>query len=137
MVTSTRHGAGRECLDEEDAGGGQVAPGGQPHVDDLPVLVDGPVEVCPSSVDLDVGLVDEPAATRNVTACPCRHHELGCEPLDPPVDGDVVDRDATLGEQLVNVAVGQARTAGTTAPPARSPHEESGNQRTPRGKTRS
>ena len=37
------HGAGRVCLDEEDAGGGQVAPGGQPHVDDLPVLVDRPV----------------------------------------------------------------------------------------------
>ena len=29
------------------------------------------------------------------------------EPLDPPVDGDVVDLDAALGEQLLHVAVRQ------------------------------
>ena len=29
-------------------------------------------------------------------------------PLHPLVDGDVIDRDATFGEQLFNVAVGQA-----------------------------
>ena len=30
------------------------------------------------------------------------------EPQHPPVDGDVVDLDATLDEQLLDVAVGQA-----------------------------
>jgi len=29
------------------------------------------------------------------------------EPLHPPVDGDVIDLDATLEQQLLNVAVGQ------------------------------
>ena len=31
------------------------------------------------------------------------------EPLHPPVDGDVVDLDAALGEQLLGVAVGEAK----------------------------
>jgi hypothetical protein len=30
------------------------------------------------------------------------------EPLHPPVDGDVVDLDAAFGEQLLDVAVGEA-----------------------------
>jgi hypothetical protein len=30
------------------------------------------------------------------------------EPLHPAVDGDVVDLDAPFGEQLLDVAVGQA-----------------------------
>jgi hypothetical protein len=30
------------------------------------------------------------------------------EPQHPPVDGDVVDHDATLGQELLEVAVGQA-----------------------------
>jgi hypothetical protein len=33
--------------------------------------------------------------------------QQGREPLDPPVDGDVVDLDAALGEQLLHVAVRQ------------------------------
>jgi hypothetical protein len=31
-----------------------------------------------------------------------------CEPLDPAVDRDMVDLDAALGEQLFDVAIGQA-----------------------------
>jgi hypothetical protein len=34
--------------------------------------------------------------------------ELGSEPLDPAVNGDVVHGDAPLGQQLLNVPVGQA-----------------------------
>jgi hypothetical protein len=30
------------------------------------------------------------------------------EPQHPPVDGDVVDHDAMLGQELLEVAVGQA-----------------------------
>jgi len=33
--------------------------------------------------------------------------KLGREPLDPPVYGDVVNGDATLGQQFLDVAVGQ------------------------------
>jgi len=60
------------------------------------------------SVDLDVGLVDEPPITRHVAAGTCRFDELWCEALDPTVDADVINGDATLGQQLFDVAVGQA-----------------------------
>ncbi len=102
------HRPERERPAEERSCCGQIAPDGQPHVDDLPVLVDRPVQVRPQAVDLDVGLVNEPAVTRHVTARPCRFDELRCEPLDPPVDGDVIDVHSPLGEQLLNVPVGQS-----------------------------
>ncbi len=53
---------GRPTLDVSctaHQGGGQVAPGRQPHVDDLPILVDRTVHVRPPTVHLDVGLVDK------------------------------------------------------------------------------
>ena len=43
-----------------------------------------------------------------MAARPGRLDELRGEPLHPPVDRDVIDDHATLGEQLLDVAVGQA-----------------------------
>jgi hypothetical protein len=39
------------------------------------------------------------------------------EPVHPAIDGDMVDLDAAFGEQLLDVAVGQGRSAGTSGPP--------------------
>ena len=33
--------------------------------------------------------------------------ELGSEPLDPSVDGDVIDGDAALGHKFLDIPVGQ------------------------------
>jgi hypothetical protein len=33
--------------------------------------------------------------------------EFGCEPLDPPVHGHVIDSDVALGQQFLDVPVGQ------------------------------
>jgi hypothetical protein len=44
-----------------------------------------------------------------VPARPSRLGEQRREPLHPSVDGDVVDLDTALGEQLLDVAVGQAK----------------------------
>jgi len=60
------------------------------------VLVDGPVQISPPARDLDVSLIDKPSVTRSMTAQPGRLDELGSEPLDPAVDGDVVDGDAAF-----------------------------------------
>ena len=49
-----------------------------------------------------------PAIPDHVPACPGRFGELRGEPLDPSVDRDVVDIDAALVEELLDVAVGQA-----------------------------
>jgi hypothetical protein len=56
---------------------------------------------CPG--DLDVGLVDLPAVTDSVPTGPGSLGEQRGEPLNPPVDGDVVDLDPALGEELFDV----------------------------------
>ena len=90
------------------SGSGQVTLGRQQDVDDLAVLVDGPVEISPCASDLHIGLVDE----RPVTGA-WRHGRAASmnsrgESLNPPVDGDVIHGDATLSQQLFDVAVRQS-----------------------------
>jgi hypothetical protein len=76
------------------------------------------VDVAPSAGDLHVRLIHLPAISDPMAAGPGGLSEQRREPLHPPVDGDVVDSDAALGEQLLHVAVGEAearyqRTAST------------------------
>jgi len=71
-----------------------VAAGRHEHVDDLPELVDRPVDVAPPAGHPDVGLVHEPAVADGVPARPGSLGQQRCEPLDPAVDGDVIDLDA-------------------------------------------
>lgn len=51
-------------LGEERSGGVQVPALGRQDLDDLAVLIDGPVQVVPCPGDLDVGFVDEPPIPR-------------------------------------------------------------------------
>ncbi len=94
-----------------------IAPRGHVHVDDLAVLVGGPVHVPPDACDLDICFLDEPAVTREVSAGSCRVDQQRREPLHPPVQAHVIHLDATLGEEFLQVPVGQGRSAGTSAPP--------------------
>jgi hypothetical protein len=43
-----------------------------------------------------------------MSARPSSLGQQRCEPLDPAIDGDVVDFDAPFAEQLLDVAVGEA-----------------------------
>jgi hypothetical protein len=61
---------GTERPTEETSCCPEIASSGREYVDDLDVLVDGPVAVAPFAGDFDVGLGEE-------------WHEA----LDPPVDG--------------------------------------------------
>jgi len=81
--------------------------GGQ-HVDDLPELVDRPVQVAPPTGHLDVRLVHPPPVAGRVLTGPSGVGEQRGESLHPAEDGDVVDLDAALGEQLLHVPVRQA-----------------------------
>ena len=49
-----------------------------------------------------------PAITHHVLTGSGGLGELRREPLDPPVDADVVDLDAAFGEEFLDVSVGQA-----------------------------
>jgi hypothetical protein len=85
-----------------------VPPCRDQHIDDLPELVDRTVDVAPVTGDLDVGLVGLPAVTHAMQARPSGPGQQRREPQHPPVDRDVVDLGTPLGEQLLNLAVGQA-----------------------------
>jgi len=78
------------------------------HVDDLTMLVDRAVHVPPGPGHLHAGLVDEPPIPDRVAARPGRIDDQRSEPLHPPIQGDVIDLDPTLGQQLLEVPVGQA-----------------------------
>ena len=93
---------------EEPPCGGDISVLGDEHVNDLAVLVDGPVDVPPHSGDLDVGFVDEPPVADGTPARTGSVDQLRGESLDPPVQGDMVHLDAALGEELLKIPVGQA-----------------------------
>ena len=88
-------------------GGLGVPARGDKHVDDLPELVDRAVHVAPPAGDLHIGLVHLPAVTDGVAAGPGSLGQQRREPLDPPVDRDVVDLDPALGKELFDIAVGE------------------------------
>ena len=71
------------------------------------MLIDRPVEVDPPSGYLDVGLIHEPPIPGAVPTGPGGVDELRRECLHPAIDRDVVDFDAALGKQLLDVTVGQ------------------------------
>jgi hypothetical protein len=83
VVTSTGAGPYRRARGEEPARGGGVPLLGQQHVDDLPVLVDRPIQVLPPASDLQVGLVDEPAVAGRVPERPGGIGEQRRESLHP------------------------------------------------------
>jgi hypothetical protein len=93
---------------KEPVGRHGVPAGGDEHVDDLAELVDRSVDVPPVASHLHVGLVDLPAIANAVATWSRGVGQQWREPQYPAVDGDVVDRDAALGEKFFDVAVGQA-----------------------------
>jgi hypothetical protein len=66
------------------------------------------VEISPLPSDLYAGLVDEPPVPGRMAVWPGCLGELQGEPLHPPEDADVINGDAALGQQFLNVPVGQA-----------------------------
>jgi len=108
VVTSHRHDLGRADHPLEESAGGACVPAcGHKHVHDLPELVDRAVHVTPLPGDPHIRLVHLPASSHQVPAWPSRVGQQRREPLHPAVDGDVVDLHAALGEQFLDVAVGQ------------------------------
>ena len=108
VVISGRLAMGGDRRSEELRGGLEVSLPGHEHIDDLPVLVDDPVDVSPGPRDLHVGLVNEPVTAHAMAAWSCCVYEQGSEPLDPPEQGHMVNLDPTFGEQLLQISVGQS-----------------------------
>jgi hypothetical protein len=71
------------------------------------VLIKRAVKVGPAAGNLHVGLVNEPAVPGRVPARSGGVNELWREGLHPPVHRDVVDVDTALGQQLLDVPIGE------------------------------
>ena len=108
MVTSARAVPGAQRPGDEPLSGRQVTPFGEQDVDDLAILVPRPVQARPRAGGLEVGLIGGPPVTGSVAAGAGGLDEFGGEALDPPVDGEVIDGDAALSQQLFHVAAAQA-----------------------------
>jgi hypothetical protein len=90
---------------EEPTSGCVISFFGDEDVDDLATLVDRPVQTDPPPGDFDLRFVNEPPITTAVPARLCRADQQRSEPLHPPVDADVIDVDAPLGQQFFDVSV--------------------------------
>ena len=93
------------CSGEEPACCSVIAAEGDEHVDDLAVLINRSVDVAPASGDLHVRLVHIPAVADRVPARSGGILEQWREGLCLPVDGDVVDLDPSLTEQLLDISI--------------------------------
>jgi hypothetical protein len=103
---------------EESTGRSDVATPRQQHVDDLAVLINRPIDVAPHAGDLHIGLIHEPPQPDRMPARSRGVDEQGREPLHPTKERDVIDVDATLGEELLEIAVRQPEAGDTSGPPA-------------------
>jgi len=93
---------------EEPPGRSGITPVGQHHVDDLAELVNRPIQVPPDTGNSDVCFVDVPGVAGIVAARSGGVDQPRCEPLHPAIQSDVIDLDAPLGQQLLQIPVRQA-----------------------------
>jgi hypothetical protein len=110
---------------KEPPGSRGISPSGDEHVDDLPELVDRTADIAPPPGDPHLRLVHRPAISHGVATRSGSLSQQRRAPKHPSIHRDVVDLDATLGQQFLEVAVRQPRSAATSGPPRRSPRAES------------
>lgn len=96
-----------QCLSEEARRGLRIALGAKQKVDGLPSRVHRPVQVLPTTFDLDVGFVDAVGIMGGVQVRPATLPELGSVVLHPTLDRGVFDNDATLAHHLFQVPIAQ------------------------------
>src|SRR5262249_1235877 len=89
----------------------QVAVLAQQHVHDLPVLIDGPIQIRPPATPPDVRLIAPPAAAELTGPMPAGLGEEWAEGVDPGQDRAGRHVDAALGEQLDHIGSGQPEAA--------------------------
>jgi hypothetical protein len=94
-------------LGEEPAGSRQASLLRGQDVDDLPELVDRPVQIDPPPGDLDIGFVDEPAVPGGVAAGAGGVDERGGEPLDPSIHAHMINVYAAFCQEFFDLAIGE------------------------------
>ena len=92
---------------EERASRGDVTAARDEHVDDLTIFIHSPSHVAPDAGDFDVSLVDEPPHADRVPTRSCRVNQRWREAMHPTEQGDVIDLDAVLREEFLEIAIRQ------------------------------
>src|SRR6266511_4322207 len=106
---TTRCRAARsDRLLEEPARGNCVAGWRHIYIHDLTDPVDGSIDVMPTAANASVGLVDPPVWTDGVMVLSSSLANYRKKTLHPTVDGALIDKDATLGQQFTNLGVAEA-----------------------------
>jgi hypothetical protein len=105
-----RHTSGFPGVLEEPAGRLAVPATRRVQVDDLRELVDRSIQVHPPAGDFHIRFIHVPPVADPVPAEPGRVGRQRREALHPAVYGDVIHRDAALGQQLLDIPVGQAES---------------------------
>jgi len=101
-----RHDLGRaDGPLEEPVGSTGISAYGDEHVDDLAELVDRAGHLAPLPGHLHIRLVHLPAIPDGLPAGTGGVSQQWREPLHPAVDGDMVDLDATLSQEFLDVAI--------------------------------
>jgi hypothetical protein len=85
-----------------------VAPWGDEHIEDLPELIDRAVDLALLPGDPHLRFVHKPSDLLRRVDWPGSLGQQRREPKHPSIQRDVLDLDATLGEQRFDVAVRQA-----------------------------
>jgi hypothetical protein len=101
-----------ERLDEERPRRGQIPLDCQKDMSHLAVLVDRAVQVSPTTGDFEVGLVEEPAIPWDMPTMPGGVDKFRCEALHPPIHRHVINGDAALGQQLLDIAIADSPQRG-------------------------
>ncbi len=77
-------------------------------VNDLPILVDRPVDVGPFPVETTIGLIDLPFSTNWTSMLTGSVSEERQKPLDPAIDGAAVNNKTTFCKPLHDIGIAQA-----------------------------
>ncbi len=109
-----RHTTGAHCARfnralEERLGCSAVVPTAQVHIDDLPVLVNRPVEGVPVLHNLDIRFVHTATTTYPRTVCLRGCDEARCESPDPLVDRTWIDGDAALSQPRDHISIAEPK----------------------------
>jgi len=106
---------GSEGLPEEALSGVGITPCTQQKVDGLARGIDGPIEIIPLLLDLDLRLIDAVRVIGRGEMGPTALVEFGRIALDPPKHGGVIDGDTAFPQQFFDITITSRHSADTIA----------------------
>jgi hypothetical protein len=96
-----------EQFAEEGFCGVRITSGAEHEIQGIARGINGPAEVIPITMRLDVGFVDPPGVIGGFALGADAPFEFGSKALDPALDGGVIDREAALRHHFFKVPIAE------------------------------